>query len=93
MVVASIRMQYQCEYLLFRQWIQVFSPMSDRSLQHKEVLPELNKLRLRQNRQKLLLRRTAPCEDLSLVLTNFYFENDLSHENKNPGEFQQKEIV
>jgi hypothetical protein len=27
--------QYQCEYLLFRRWIQVFSPMSDSSLQHK----------------------------------------------------------
>ena len=27
--------QYQCEYLLFRWWIQVFSPMSDSSLQYK----------------------------------------------------------
>jgi hypothetical protein len=27
--------QYQCEYLLFRRWILVFSPMSDSSLQHK----------------------------------------------------------
>ena len=27
--------QCQCEYLLFRRWIQVFSPMSDIILQHK----------------------------------------------------------
>jgi hypothetical protein len=48
--------QYQCEYLLFRRLIQVFSPMSDISLQHKQVLPESNKLRLRQNRPKLRVR-------------------------------------
>ena len=53
--------QNQCQYLLFRRWIQVFSRKSESSSQQKisaaGVLPELNKLR--QNRAKLKLQRTA----------------------------------
>ena len=77
--------QYQCEYLLFRQWIQVFLPMSNSSL---------NKLRLRQKvwvrlsesgAQQWALNRRECCYSLILssrILSTWKFTLDQEERKK-----------